>query len=363
MATVEAEIRRISYQIRPAEAGIRVEQFLSRKSYSRQNLAQLKSCAGTWMNGKSCRLNQRLNAGDTLEIHIPVNERSEGIPAAAIPLSVIYEDEDILVVNKPAGLPVHPSKDNLCYSLANAVMYYYRDRGGIVFRCPNRLDRDTSGLIIIAKHSVSAAVLASMTKKGKTRGEKPTGPGMEREYLAIVCGRPSPGSGTLEAPLSRRKALSARAPFPERSIEYCVDFDHGRHAVTHYRVLETRNGYSLVSILLETGRTHQIRVHMAHLGCPLAGDYLYNPSCRRASVQTYTDWPAAGISKSTDSRKSVKISRITVPTEINGISRQALHACRLRFPHPITGKPMEFTAPLPEDMLSFGFESRQLYPL
>ncbi|MCD7818220.1 MAG: RluA family pseudouridine synthase [Lachnospiraceae bacterium] len=359
--------RTITYQINAENAGIRVEQFLKRKSYSRQNLAQLKNPGCTLLNGSDCRLNQTISAGDTLEVRILENASSD-IPPVPIPLSVLYEDEDILVVNKPAGLPMHPSRDNCYYSLANAVMYYYKNTDGFVFRCSNRLDRDTSGLTVIAKHSVSASILGSMVKTDSTNFRNSSSPVMEREYLAIVCGNVSPRSGTIDAPLSRKyavenpisKADPPDIPFSwelsERSIERCIDFAHGSHAITHYQVLETKNDYTLVSVLLETGRTHQIRVHMAYLGFPLAGDYLYNPACRRAASQIYTDLASLPVSSLTNDQKNIKIPFITVPLGINGIARQALHAWRLRFPHPVTGKIMEFTAPVPEDMLRFGFE-------
>ncbi|MCD7745120.1 MAG: pseudouridine synthase [Lachnospiraceae bacterium] len=322
------------------------------------------------------------------------------------------------MVDKPAGLPMHPSKDNYYYSLANAVMYYYRNCSGFVFRCTNRLDRDTSGLTVIAKHFVSAGILSSMVKEcgndsgkhgpdengfgkdgsgengfskhgfgengfskhdfgEKTSGNKDSGSVsgffMEREYTAIVCGAVSPASSTINAPLSRRLPCGTNpsspdteidrplnGPLPERSIERCVDLEHGERAITHYQVLEQKGNYSLVSLLLETGRTHQIRVHMAHLGYPLAGDYLYNPECRRVATQTFFELPAAQISGNQGgqtSQMSIKIPCVSVPADINGISRQALHASRLTFSHPISGKLMEFSSPLPADMQTFGFGS------
>ncbi len=372
--------RTITYQIQAEDADIRVEQFLRRRSYSRQNLAELKNGNGsTQINGNACRLNQRLLPGDTLQIHISESTSSKRIPATALPLSILYEDEDILVVDKPAGLPMHPSRDNYYYSLANAVMYHYKDVDGFVFRCTNRLDRDTSGLTVIAKHSVSASILGAMAKGGGNDFRKckvsQSSPGaymnfMEREYFAVVCGILSPESGTVDAPISRKQPRKADCfqfqqtleaeivcPFPlsERSIERYVDFEHGERAVTHYDVLKTKNGYSLVSVLLETGRTHQIRVHMAYLGHPLAGDYLYHPECRRAAAQTNIELPTSLIFGFQGTQKAVLVPGVRVPEDIHGISRQALHACRLKFSHPITGEIMEFRSPLPEDMRRFDF--------
>ena len=172
--------------------------------------------------------------------------------------------------------------------------YYQQQKEAFIFRCANRLDRDTSGLTVVAKHMLSANILSGMGYRHE----------IEREYLAIVRGNVLPPSGTIDAPLSRMEGSI---------IERKVDFEHGERALTHYRVVEEKNGHSLVSLRLETGRTHQIRIHLKYLGFPLVGDYLYNP-------------------------------------DMEYISRQALHSCRLRFVHPITKERMTFRAPLPEDM-------------
>ncbi len=203
-----------------------------------------------------------------------------------------------MVINKPAGMPIHPSMNNYYNSLANALAYYFEQQNcPFVFRCINRLDRDTSGLTIVAKHYVSAGMLSAMIANKATSG-------ITREYLAIAKGSVRPLEGTITAPLGRKEGSI---------IERTVDFENGESAVTHYRVLDEKNGHSLVSLILETGRTHQIRIHMKYLGYPLIGDYLYNP-------------------------------------DMEQIQRQALHAWKLSFVHPITGEKMQFTAPLPEDM-------------
>lgn len=290
--------RTLTYQITEKDAGLRIEQYLRRRGYSRQNLTDLKKMhESILVNGIWYYLTQTLSAGDELSIHIQETDFSEKIPPTDIPLNILYEDEDILAVNKPAGMPVHPSMNNYYYSLANACAYYYQQQNKpFIFRCTNRLDRDTSGVTVIAKHMISSSILASYAYKHE----------IDREYLAIVRGRLTPSSGTINVPLSRKSGSV---------IERIVDFEHGERAVTHYRAIKEKNGHSLVSLHLETGRTHQIRIHMKYLGFPLIGDYLYNP-------------------------------------DMEFISRQALHSHTLRFPHPITGKCMEFTAPLPEDMKS-----------
>lgn len=288
--------RTLTYTITETDAGLRIEQFLRRKGYSRQNLTELKKMKeSVLVNGIWYHLTRTLSAGDELVIRIQETDVSEKIPPTDIPLHILYEDEDILVVNKPAGMPIHPSMNNYHYSLANACAYYYQQQNKpFIFRCTNRLDRDTSGVTVIAKHMVSSNILASYAYKHE----------IDREYLAIVRGSVTPASGTIDAPLSRKSGSV---------IERIVDFEHGERAVTHYRVIEEKNGHSLVSLHLETGRTHQIRIHMKYLGFPLIGDYLYNP-------------------------------------DMEFINRQALHSYCLRFAHPITGETMKFTAPLPEDM-------------
>ncbi|QNM06713.1 RluA family pseudouridine synthase [Qiania dongpingensis] len=288
--------RTLTYTIAAEEAELKIEQYLKRRGYSRQNLIRLKKMQdGVMLNGSCCHMNSRLAAGDELMVHIRETESSEKIVPVPLPVELVYEDEDILVVNKSAGMPTHPSMNNYTNSMANALAWYYKEQGKpFIFRCTNRLDRDTSGLTVIAKHMLSSGILSSMAVRRE----------IHREYLALVRGRVDPPEGTIVAPLSRK---------PGSIIEREVDFKNGETAVTHYRLLEVRNGHSLVSLRLETGRTHQIRIHMKYLGFPLIGDYLYNP-------------------------------------DMEHIGRQALHSARLAFRHPITGEEMDFSAPLPEDM-------------
>lgn len=288
--------RTIIYEITENDSGLRIEQFLRRRGYSAQNLSEIKRMPlSVIVNGSHYYMRDTLTAGDQLTIHIHETACSKKIPPSELPLDIIYEDEDIIVINKPAGMPIHPSMNNYTNSLANGLAWYYESqKKPFIFRCCNRLDRDTSGLTVVAKHLVSGSILSTMTKHRK----------LHREYLAISRGEVTPSSGTIDAPLSRK---------PGTIIERCVDFEHGENAVTHYHVTDIKNGHSLISLCLETGRTHQIRIHMKYLGFPLIGDYLYNP-------------------------------------DMEYISRQALHSHRLSFSHPITGRPMMFTAPLPEDM-------------
>ena len=173
-------------------------------------------------------------------------------------IPVLYEDEDILVVNKPADMPVHPSIGNYTNTLANGIAAYLEAKGEICpFRCINRLDAGTTGLLIIAKNMFSAAVLYSAMKKRK----------IKRTYLAVASGEIRK-PGTVDLPIGR---------VSDSVIERCIDQEHGERAVTHYEPLAYGNGCTLLKLQLETGRTHQIRVHMKAIGHPLAGDYLYAP--------------------------------------------------------------------------------------
>ena len=288
--------RTITYHIDSAATGLRIEQYLRRRGYSYQNLTQLKKMhESILLNGVWSYMRASVQDGDILTVHIQEPESSPHIPPVSLPLDIVYEDEDIVVVNKPAGMPIHPSLNNYENSLANGLMYYYQEQGKpFIFRCTNRLDRDTSGLTVVAKHMVSSSILSGMGVRHE----------ITREYLAVVRGVLKPSEGTIDAPIGRTGSSM---------IERKIDFENGERAVTHYRAIKEQNGHSLVSLILETGRTHQIRVHMKYIGRPLVGDYLYNP-------------------------------------DMEYITRQALHSYRLAFAHPVTGEKMEFTAPLPEDM-------------
>ena len=288
--------RTINYQIDKTAAGLRVEQFLKRKGYSSQNISSIKHMPESILvNGVHYYMRQELAEGDCLSVRISETKCSDKIPPVELPLDIVYEDEDIIVLNKPAGMPIHPSLNNYYNTMANALAWYYQEQDKpFIFRCCNRLDRDTSGLTVVAKHLVSAGILSSMTGRRE----------VHREYLAIASGYVTPEAGTISAPLGRK---------PGTIIERMVDWDNGETAITHYHVVKTTRHYSLVALKLETGRTHQIRIHMKHLGYPLIGDYLYNPDMRH-------------------------------------IGRQALHSHKLSFCHPITGEMMSFTAPLPDDM-------------
>lgn len=291
--------RILEYKITEAYQNCTIRDFLSHKGCSHAVLVHLKKTPGGILkNGRWAYVSERLAAGDVLTLRLIESVSSPNIVPVRHPLSIVWEDEDILVIDKPAHMPIHPSLGHHEHTLANAVCDYYNRRNiPYVFRCVNRLDRDTTGLTMIAKNMFSAAVLNEAVASRK----------LHRTYLAIAEGE-VPESGTINAPIARAA---------NSTIMRQVD-THGERAVTHYQTLRRNNNLSLVSLRLETGRTHQIRVHMKHIGHPLIGDFLYYPE----SLSQYE------------------------------IKRQALHSHRLQFAHPITGESMDFIAPLPDDMSS-----------
>ncbi len=295
--------RTIAYEITTEYKGIKVSRFLKEMGYPEKILTILRKVDGNLtINGKNIHMNYELltsNSKETLVIHIYEEESSENIVPVNIPIDIIYEDEDILVINKPASMPIHPSLNNYDNTLANAVAYYFMMKDEpFIFRCINRLDKDTTGLTVLAKHYLAAGILS---QNMQTRNIK-------REYTAIVEGHFDKEYGRIDFPIGRENASL---------ITRTIDFKHGETAITNYQVLDyiERKNLSLVKLNLETGRTHQIRVHMKAIGHPLVGDYLYNPDSKL-------------------------------------LNRQALHAGYIEFCHPITKEIISLSAPFPDDFLS-----------
>lgn len=286
--------RIFTYEITEQADQITILHFLKGLGYSQPVLRHLKETEnGIMRNGIWARVGEHLNTGDILTTTLMETNSSDIIPVE-IPLDIVYEDEDLMIINKQARLPIHPSQGHYTHTLANGLAYYFSQKGdSFVYRCMNRLDRDTTGLLIVAKHMLSAAILSQMVAHRE----------IHREYQAIATGEVEP-YGTITAPIAR---------VCDSTIERCVNYENGEYACTHFTRLAYKNGYSLVSLKLDTGRTHQIRVHMKHIHHPLPGDFLYNP-------------------------------------DYSKMDRQALHSYRLEFVHPITRENMVFTAPLPEDM-------------
>ena len=287
--------RVLEYIISSDTNPVTVLDFLKQEGFSRHILSSMKNSSGSCivLNGERGFGRSVLKEGDRLVVTVPEVESGENIIRTEMDLDILYEDEDILVINKPAGMPVHPSMGNYENTLANGIAWYFSQKGeDFVYRCINRLDRDTTGALILAKNPLSAAVLSVQMKRRQIR----------RTYLALVDGV-LPESGVVDAPIARMEGSV---------ITREVNFETGESAVTHYERLAVGRYYSLAELHLETGRTHQIRVHMKYIGHPLPGDYLYHPDYRR-------------------------------------IQRQPLHSFQLEFTHPITKEPMLFTAPVPED--------------
>jgi 23S rRNA pseudouridine1911/1915/1917 synthase len=273
---------------------------------SRTRVQSLIREGSVTVDGASVRCNLHVREGMTVSVDIPPPRETALIPEA-IPFDILHEDAHVIVLSKPAGLVVHPAPGHASGTLVNALLHHCRDLAGIGGEkrpgIVHRLDKDTSGVMVAAKHDASMAALVDQFKAGTVR----------KEYVALVHGMPLPPHGTVESLIGRsrtdRKKMSARPP-------------RGREAVTHYRVAEVLGDVCLVRVRIETGRTHQIRVHMAHLGHPVLGDRQYG------------------------ARRSRRFqSPVAVP-------RQMLHAETLAFVHPATREPVAFSAPVPSDMQS-----------
>ncbi len=274
--------------------GITVKQFLTGQQHvSHRLLVRLKQNRGIFCNGQPVWVTHRCHAGDWIEIRFP-DVISSGLPQEDIPLDIVYEDETMLVINKPPGMPPHPSYLHAHGTAAGAVAGYYA-RNGIQtqVRALGRLDRNTSGLMVFGKNPLVQENMVRQQQHGM----------VSKLYLAVVQGEITQHKGTIEAPIGRK---------PGSMIERCV-CPEGKPARTSYEVLRQGERYAVLLLLPATGRTHQLRVHMAYLGHPLAGDTLYGGT-------------------------------------VEDLDRHALHAYQLSLQHPVTGKQIEFQAPLPQDM-------------
>ena len=281
-----------------ADAGQRLDKLLAEQlpELTRSAIQNLMREGCVTLAGAPLRKNAKAAVGDTIWIELPEPKETELVPEE-IPLDIIYEDDDIVVVNKPRGMVVHPAPGNWSGTLVNALMYHCGDslsgingeiRPGIV----HRIDKDTSGLLVVAKNDRAHQSLAEQIKEHSAG----------RRYYAVVYGAPREDKGTVNAPIARHRVDRKKMAVTEG----------GRQAITHYEVLERYRGYTYMAFQLETGRTHQIRVHMAHIGHPIIGDPLYGPSKDK--------WKLDG---------------------------QCLHAGQLTLTHPATGERMTFEAPLP----------------
>lgn len=272
------------YLIGADEAGLTVLDFLRRLGYSSTLIKRVKA-TGITLNGTSVTVRARLGEGDLLSVSFP-SESSEGILPIKLPIQILYEDGELLAVFKPSGIPTHPAKGTGVLTLANIVCAYLK--GECVFRAVNRLDTDTAGIVLIAKTPLAASLVGEQMRRRE----------IEKRYLALTSGIPEPRIGKINAPIAREHEGSQRR----------VVREGGQEAVSEYRVLSVFEGNAVCEICPRTGRTHQIRVHMAHIGHPLVGDFLYG-------------------------------------TETPSGYRLVCFSLSLR--HPTSGKPLEITLPSP----------------
>lgn len=288
--------RRLDFVIDDVFDGTTVENVLRDHFYISGSLIKdlKKYNDGIMLNGQHIRTIDYVRKGDIITVTI-YDGISENIIPSDMDLDIVFEDDDILIVNKPYGMPTHPSKGHFHNTLANGIMAHYKKNGEQhVFRAVNRLDLDTSGLMCIAKNSYSHARLCDGMREGT----------LTRRYAAIVVGELN-SDGVIDAPIMR-----------ESYLKRCVN-EKGQRAVTHYFVKQRYEGYTLVELALETGRTHQIRVHMSYIGYPLLGDWLYGEE------------------------------------DHDLFDRQALHSKYISLIHPVTGERISFMSEIADDMKSF----------
>ena len=299
------DMSRLDFTADPADTGVRLDKYLSDRidDLSRSAIAKLIEDGKVTIGDKPAQKSARLTAGDAVSVIVDAPRPVDIIPEN-IPLDIVYEDDHLLVVNKPKGMVVHPAPGNYSGTLVNALMYHCGDdlsgingelRPGIV----HRIDKNTSGLLAVAKSDVAHAGLSAQIADHN----------FTREYLAVAYGNIKDDERTINAPIGRHKTDRKRM---------CVTEQNSKPAVTHIKVLERYGDFTYISCRLETGRTHQIRVHLAHIGHPIAGDDVYGPK--------------------------------KVITSLGG---QCLHAYRLGFIHPVTGEYLEFTADPPDSFTTF----------
>lgn len=289
----------VNFLITAEDSGKRLDRYLTEQlpELSRSRIQELIGAGQVQVNHQAVKANYKLKKDDAVTVVIPAPEPLEVLPEA-IPLDILYEDGDLLVVNKPQGMVVHPAAGNYSGTLVNALLYHCRDLSGIngILRpgIVHRIDKDTSGVLVVAKNDAAHRHLAKQIKEHS----------VTRTYLALVHGTIKEQSGKIEAPIGRD---------PRERKRMAVVDKNGKEAVTSYTVLERFVDYTYLQLRLKTGRTHQIRVHMAYLGHPVVGDPKYGPQKPHF-----------------------------------GLEGQALHASTLGFVHPRTGAYLEFTAPLPQ---------------
>lgn len=305
------EFHTIDLEIAPQLDGFRLDAALAKllPQQSRSRIKQWIQAGEVLLGAMPCRPSAVVNTGDRIQVRIPVQQAPGRVEAEAIPLNIVFEDRDCLVIDKPVGLVVHPGAGNPAHTLQNALLGHDPElervpRAGII----HRLDKDTSGLLVIAKTPQSHTALSGQLLARS----------VSREYEAVCVGVMT-GGGSIDKPIGRHRSDRVRMAIRE----------DGRPAITHYRVLERYRAHTLTRVQLETGRTHQIRLHLSHLGYPIVGDPVYGGRL--------------GLPRGADAE---------LTAALRGFKRQALHAATLAFDHPRTGKRRSFSSPLPADLQS-----------
>ena len=309
------------FKVDPGQSLVRIDKYLFSRltNVSRTRIQNAAGAGNIYVNGKPAKPSYKVKPGDLVQIVLPSPPREIELIPEDIPIDIVYEDDDVIVVNKHAGMVVHPAYGNYRGTLVNSLMWHFRDlppyvtgdlRPGLV----HRLDKNTTGIMVVAKNELS------LNRLSRQFYERTTG----RKYIALVWGTPSPSEGTITGHVGRnvrdRKIMQV---FPDGSS--------GKPAVTHYRVIEDLGYISMVECKLETGRTHQIRAHFSHIRHPLFNDEEYGGN-RILKGTTFSKY-----------QQFVRNCFSILP-------RQALHAKYLAFDHPVTGKRMEFDSDLPDDM-------------
>ena len=305
------EFQEIEFEIAPKMAGFRLDRVLAQllPEQSRSRIKQWIQGGSVLVGAQASRPSTLVNAGDRIRVRIPDNPAPGRVEAEFIPLNIVFEDRDCLVIDKPVGLVVHPGAGNPTHTLQNALLGHDPTleaipRAGII----HRLDKDTSGLLVIARTPEAHTLLSRQLLVRS----------VSREYEAVCVGVMT-GGGSIDKPIGRHRSDRVRMAIRQ----------DGREAVTHYRVLQRFRGHTLTRVQLETGRTHQIRLHLSHLGYPIVGDPVYGGRL--------------GLPRGASAELSAAL---------RGFKRQALHAAHLAFDHPRTGKRSSFSSPLPADLAS-----------
>lgn len=299
------------------EGGERLDAYIAARTpdFSRARIQQLLKAGAVQVNGHVVKASYKVEPADTIAIDVPAPVAPLNVAPEAIPLTIVYQDDDLLVINKPAGLVVHPGAGNWTGTLVNALLYHVGDLSGIGGELRpgivHRLDKDTSGLMLVAKHDVSHRALSEMIERRDVC----------REYLALAWGDVKEPVFTIDAPIGRHPVERQRMAVLAGDVSYTR-----RHAVTHFTVRETLRHATLLQARLETGRTHQVRVHLAYIGHPVVGDPLYGTRTAARSLALCGD--------------AARDAIVALPG-------QALHAFRLTFPHPRSGEVLSFEAEPP----------------